>query len=276
MKRFLAAALVMWLAMAQPALALSNITGFNNRNTGDTITASIWNTEIGGIYTYINSTVIATLNSVLSKGRIFTSDGTNITTLDNAGAGDNGKVLTLDSAQTSGVKWAAPGGIGYTTTGDMSYYNGGNQRLGIGSTGQILTVSGGLPSWAANTSNIPAGLIAIWPGSIASIPSGWALCDGQNGTPNMQGLMVVGAGNHSPAATGGFGLLAEGTVAGSTTHTHSFSDTSSINSTLTTFNNGSGSSVSVAANNHTHSVSGTTGSTSNRPASVAFAWIMKL
>ena len=31
---------------------------------------------------------------------------------------------------------------------------------------------------------IPSGGIIMWSGSIASIPSGWALCDGTSGTPD--------------------------------------------------------------------------------------------
>src|SRR6185369_12849934 len=33
--------------------------------------------------------------------------------------------------------------------------------------------------------SIPAGLIAMWGGLVANIPSGWLLCDGQNGTPDL-------------------------------------------------------------------------------------------
>ena len=37
-----------------------------------------------------------------------------------------------------------------TTTGDIIYHNGtDNVRLGVGSTGQVLTVAAGVPSWAA-------------------------------------------------------------------------------------------------------------------------------
>ena len=42
----------------------------------------------------------------------------------------------------------------------------------------------------------PSGCIAIWSGSEASIPSGWYLCNGLNGTPDLRGKFVVGAGNH--------------------------------------------------------------------------------
>lgn len=51
---------------------------------------------------------------------------------------------------------------------------------------------------------IPIGGIILWSGSVASIPSGWALCDGSSGTPDLRGRFVVGAGGaHSPDDTGG-------------------------------------------------------------------------
>lgn len=57
---------------------------------------------------------------------------------------------------------------------------------------------------AITNSAIPAGVILLWSGSIASIPAGWALCDGGNGTPNLQDRFVVGAGSaYAVAATGG-------------------------------------------------------------------------
>ena len=51
---------------------------------------------------------------------------------------------------------------------------------------------------------IPAGIIAMWSGSIASIPIGWYLCNGLNGTPDLRDKFVVGAGSsYSVAGTGG-------------------------------------------------------------------------
>lgn len=38
----------------------------------------------------------------------------------------------------------------------------------------------------------PKGAIIIWSGTIASIPAGWGLCDGTQGTPDLQGRFVVG------------------------------------------------------------------------------------
>ncbi|WP_211848274.1 hypothetical protein [Neoroseomonas eburnea] len=40
----------------------------------------------------------------------------------------------------------------------------------------------------------PPGIIVAWSGSVGSIPAGWALCDGTNGTPNLGNRFVLGAG----------------------------------------------------------------------------------
>jgi hypothetical protein len=54
------------------------------------------------------------------------------------------------------------------------------------------------------TGAIPIGGIIMWSGSIASIPTGWNLCDGTSGTPNLRDRFVVGAGSgYAVAATGG-------------------------------------------------------------------------
>ena len=51
---------------------------------------------------------------------------------------------------------------------------------------------------------IPTGMISLWYGSIGSVPLGWYLCDGTNGTPDLRDKFIVGAGStYSVAATGG-------------------------------------------------------------------------
>lgn len=37
-------------------------------------------------------------------------------------------------------------------------------------------------------------MIVIWSGAIVDIPAGWVLCDGNNGTPDLRGVFIVGAG----------------------------------------------------------------------------------
>ena len=57
---------------------------------------------------------------------------------------------------------------------------------------------------SGQTSLVPAGVILLWSGSIASIPSGWNLCDGTNGTPDLRNRFVVAAGDtYAVGATGG-------------------------------------------------------------------------
>lgn len=43
-------------------------------------------------------------------------------------------------------------------------------------------------------------LIAMWSGTIATIPSGWVLCDGSNGTPDLRDKFVIGARQDSSGA----------------------------------------------------------------------------
>jgi microcystin-dependent protein len=47
-------------------------------------------------------------------------------------------------------------------------------------------------------------MISLWYGSIGSVPTGWYLCDGTNGTPDLRDRFIVGAGtSYAVGATGG-------------------------------------------------------------------------
>jgi len=46
---------------------------------------------------------------------------------------------------------------------------------------------------ATNNILVPNGIIVMWSGSIRNIPSGWALCDGKNGTPDLQNRFIMGS-----------------------------------------------------------------------------------
>lgn len=51
---------------------------------------------------------------------------------------------------------------------------------------------------------VPKGGVIMWSGAIVDIPAGWALCDGNNGTPNLRDRFIVGAGSeYAVGATGG-------------------------------------------------------------------------
>jgi len=75
----------------------------------------------------------------------------------------------------------------------------------------------------ASAPAIPSGGIILWSGSTGSVPSGWYLCDGTNGTPDLRNSFIVGAGNtYAVGATGG---TADAIVV---SHTHTATSTSVV------------------------------------------------
>jgi hypothetical protein len=94
----------------------------------------------------------------------------------------------------------------------------------------IQNISGAL-SW-------PDKLIALWTGSLASIPANWKLCDGTNGTPDLRLYFVKGATT----------LADIGQSGGSVSHTHT----------------ATGHTHAIAG--HTHAVTGAAGAGENRTA----------
>jgi len=48
------------------------------------------------------------------------------------------------------------------------------------------------------------GMIMLWSGSLATIPKGWLLCDGMNGTPFLIDNFIIAAGSgYQPGDSGG-------------------------------------------------------------------------
>jgi len=111
------------------------------------------------------------------------------------------------------------------------------------------------------------GIICIWSGSIASIPAGWALCDGTNGTPDLRDRFVPGAGGTEPP----------GTIGGSASHTHDIT----TDDTTTHLQDGPVIKYDYPYGNYyrtcyAHHHLGTSGPSLNIPPSYALAYIMHL
>jgi len=133
---------------------------------------------------------------------------------------------------------------------------------------------------------IPTGVIVMWSGSIASIPSGWLICDGSNSTPDLRNRFIVGAGStYSVAGTGG---TADAIVV-SHTHTATVTDPGHLHTTELSGTSGgsafgrTGGSSTPNVNTGTattgitvsNSTTGSSGTNANLPPYYALAYIMK-
>jgi microcystin-dependent protein len=132
-----------------------------------------------------------------------------------------------------------------------------NNAVQLDGTAKLPAVDG---SQLTGIVTVPSGLVAMWSGSIASIPAGWFLCNGSNGTPDLRDRFVVGAGTtYAVAATGGAATvtLAEANLP---SHTHAVSgntgNQSADHTHLVSGNTGTESA------GHTHTYSGNTGNES--------------
>lgn len=112
--------------------------------------------------------------------------------------------------------------------------------------------------------SLPIGFIALWRGSIGSIPDGWHLCDGSNGTPDLRDRFVVGAGvSYSPDDTGG-----------AVSHSHTFTSDGHIHSMQGGYTLATGTNWHLFTNSSVDS--GTTNVRSNVPPFYALAYIMRV
>lgn len=143
---------------------------------------------------------------------------------------------------------------------------------------------------SAVSGGVPSGAIIMWYGSIASIPSGWYLCNGQTVgslvTPDLRSKFVVGAGStYAVAATGG---SADAIVV---SHSHSTSVSDPGHSHTIGFQNNtidqnagtaglakqgtSGTSTSTTGISVSVNSTGASGTNANLPPYYALAYIMK-
>jgi hypothetical protein len=107
-----------------------------------------------------------------------------------------------------------------------------------GASGQVLLSAGGAntPTWG---NAFVAGMIMMWSGTIATIPTGWLLCNGSNSTPDLRNRFIIGAYSDT---TG----VAYTTVTGSNTQTGGTKDAIVVSHTHTAT-----STVTDPGHNHT-------------------------
>lgn len=111
--------------------------------------------------------------------------------------------------------------------------------------------------------SIPRGIITAWFGSIASIPAGWVICDGNNDTPDLRNRFVAGAG----------GIYAVDDTGGALTHAHPFTADTHDHTIPVGADLAPGANLSATVSDTV--VTGTTDASSSLPLFHALAFIMK-
>lgn len=138
---------------------------------------------------------------------------------------------------------------------------------------QVITLLNTL--YAPLAQAVPTGSILMWSGTIATVPSGFQLCNGTNGTPDLRNRFVVCANADS-------GGIAKTTVTGSAlqsgnpTHTHAGG---TLNFSLPAGTDlAGGADISSAANVSGSTAANTAGTGANAtiPTFFALAYIQKL
>jgi hypothetical protein len=63
----------------------------------------------------------------------------------------------------------------------------------IGGTTPAAGAFTGITVNGVTNAHVPSGVIVMWSGAIASIPTGWFLCNGANSTPDLRDRFIIGA-----------------------------------------------------------------------------------
>jgi hypothetical protein len=178
------------------------ITVKNSGGTGIAVPAGktmwVYNTgaNVVDAVTHLTSLTLASALPIASGGT-----GSNATTYCNVQTNVNG-ILPVVNGGTGSNASTGTGSVVLATSPTISSPT--LTGTPVAPTASVTTDSTQIATTAFVRDIIPTGLISLWSGSVASIPSGWFLCDGSNGTPDLRNRFIVGAGStYAVAATGG-------------------------------------------------------------------------
>jgi hypothetical protein len=154
----------------------------------------------------VTAGVLATL---LQKTGADTMSGTtNLTGVLALGSGGS-----IQGGEFTGVVRGAPG----VTGNQIAVPSNGTSPATVGGS-PILTTASLVANLPSGVGVVLTGMVLFWSGASNAIPSGYVLCDGTNGTPNLRDQFIVGGGGSLPTTggsnTGSTGVSATGATVG--------------------------------------------------------------
>jgi len=176
-----------------------------------------------------NVTVTRNSNSQITISSSDTNTDTQLSTeqvqdiVGNMVSGNTESGITVTYQDGDGTLDFSVGTLNQNTTGTSGGFTAGNaSNLNTGTIPDARLTSSSL---------FVTGMIIMWNSTVASIPSGWVLCDGNNGTPDLRDRFIVGAGSGGSYSPGNTGGSANATLVSHShtinNHTHSFSGSGS-------------------------------------------------
>jgi len=182
--------------------ATATLTGTVSASTvrGAAVTgATIGNT--GSLLSGATATLTGTVSAPTVSGATVTG-----ATIGNTGAVFTGASAILTGAISTSGPVSAPlvyagtfGNSGATFTGASATFSGDITVNGNAYTSNLPTQNAHLANkqyvdQKVLSAQLPIGTVIMWYGSLVSVPTGYQLCDGTNGTPDLRDRFVYGAG----------------------------------------------------------------------------------
>jgi hypothetical protein len=226
---------------------------FSYNNTGDYWSTNNTNIDLGptagvvsaGFMNIDNISIDGNAISRIGVGDLAVNSGTGLLQI------TSGSDINITSAQETTIQ----AGTGNVVIENLTFKNNtisttGSTDLNISSDGgNIFTQNSNLDLGTGTltvnsvvNAHVPMGVIMLWYGNSTNVPTGWVICDGNNGTPNLSGRFVVCSGNNTETD------YIEGSSGGNDSYTLSIAD-------LPSHNHGATSQNTDVQHNHTASCS---------------------